>query len=62
MARTIPFKQADVSRAVKGAISGGMRIGRIEIDPSSGKIIILPPDAKPAEENPVDMWLRKNAG
>jgi hypothetical protein len=62
MARAIPFKQADVSRAIKGAIVGGMNIGRVEIDPSSGKIVILPPDAKAQEENPLDKWLRKHAG
>lgn len=62
MARTIPFKQADVSRAVKGALTGGMKIGRVEIDPSSGRIVILPPDAKPAEENALDKWLTKHAG
>jgi hypothetical protein len=62
MARTIPFKQADISRAVKGALTGGMKIGRVEIDPSSGKIIIMPPEAKASEENPLDNWLRKHAG
>jgi hypothetical protein len=35
------FKQSDVTRAVRGAIAAGLRVGKVEIDPS-GKIIILP--------------------
>ena len=34
------FKQSDVTRAIRGAIGGGMRVGRIEID-IHGRIVIL---------------------
>jgi hypothetical protein len=40
MARTPPtFKQADVTKAVKGAIAADLHIARVEID-GSGKIVI----------------------
>ena len=40
------FKQADVTRAVRGVVEAGMRVGRVEIDPS-GKIVILSESAAP---------------
>jgi hypothetical protein len=42
-ART-PFRQADISRAVKGATAAGLVIGRVEIDPN-GTIVIVSGDA-----------------
>lgn len=33
------FRQADVTRAVKGAQAAGIRVGRIQIDPR-GQIVI----------------------
>ena len=38
--RPASFRQADVSRAVKGATAAGLTIGRIEIDPT-GKIVLV---------------------
>ena len=35
-----PFRQADISRAVKGATAAGLVIGRVEIDPD-GTIVIV---------------------
>jgi hypothetical protein len=62
MARTIPFKQADVQRAVKGAALGGMSIGRMEIDPATGRIVIFAKgEEKPAETNEFDEWTKKRA-
>jgi hypothetical protein len=40
MSRRTAFRQADVSRAVKGATSAGVTISRIEID-AAGKIVIV---------------------
>jgi hypothetical protein len=34
------FRQADISRAVKGATAAGLVIGRVEID-QDGKIVIV---------------------
>jgi hypothetical protein len=36
------FRQADLTRAIKAAKAAGVEIGRIEIDPASGKIVIIP--------------------
>jgi hypothetical protein len=38
--RPASFRQADVSRAVKGATAAGLTIGRIEID-LTGKIVLV---------------------
>jgi hypothetical protein len=56
------FRQADLQRALRAAKSSGVEVARIEIEPASGKIIIV---AKGTGEtdfgNPLDAWLAKNA-
>jgi hypothetical protein len=39
MVRGVRFRQADISRAVKGAKAAGISVSRIEID-ADGKIVI----------------------
>jgi hypothetical protein len=57
MARgTVPFKQSDVTRAVRGAAAAGVEIVRIEIDTTTGSIIILTSRAADAAVAPYDMW------
>lgn len=41
MTARVAFKQDDVKRAVKGAVDGGVEIGRVEVEPD-GKIVIIP--------------------
>lgn len=48
------FKQADVARAYKALTGAGMRVGRVEIDPT-GKIIILG-DRDAAKSAAVNEW------
>lgn len=40
MSRAARFRQADLTRAVKGARASGLSVQRVEIDPN-GKIVIL---------------------
>jgi hypothetical protein len=36
-----PFRRTDVTRAIKGAIAAGVEIARAEIEPNTGKIVIV---------------------
>lgn len=48
------FKQDDLTRAVRGLANAGLRVGRVEIEPS-GKIVILSEGtAAPAKRNAWD--------
>jgi hypothetical protein len=35
------FRRTDLTRAIKGAISAGIEIARAEIEPQTGKIVIV---------------------
>jgi hypothetical protein len=48
-----PFRQADVTRAIKGAVAAGVDISRIEID-AAGKIVIVPGKPTEVPATPVD--------
>lgn len=48
MSRRLAFKQADVSRALKGAIVAGMKVERVEID-QDGKIVLRFDEARVGE-------------
>jgi len=50
------FKQRDVARAVRGAEAAGIQIGRVDIDPASGKISIVP--TGPKNDGELDRWLK----
>ena len=53
-ARAVRFKQADLTRAIKGVEAAGARWGRIEIA-KDGNIIILPESAEAKQDlNPWD--------
>ncbi|KQM72175.1 hypothetical protein [Sphingomonas sp. Leaf20] len=59
MSAAARFKEADVTRAVRGAAKAGMMVGRIEIDPN-GKIVILSQSvAPPTDPNPWDIVIGK---
>lgn len=61
MSAAARFKEADITRAVRGATKAGMLVGRIEIDPN-GKIVILSEAvAPPVDPNPWDDVLHGKA-
>jgi hypothetical protein len=39
--KRLPFKQSEIERAIRGARAQGLNVGRIEIEPRSGKISIV---------------------
>lgn len=53
MSKPVRFTKADLQRAISGAVSAGLLVGRIEIEPN-GKIVILPVTNKPSHDN--DEW------
>lgn len=55
---TAPFNQRDVTKAVRGAVAGGMEIGRVEIDPRTGRIIVLPANAVTVQGDALDEELK----
>jgi hypothetical protein len=47
------FKQNDVTKACKGVVRAGLEVQRVEIDQTTGKIVVFagkPPDANSANE------------
>jgi hypothetical protein len=50
------FKQADLKRALKGAVAAGVEIARIEIDARTGNIIMLTPQVPSAPVAPYELW------
>ena len=66
MAKTqASFREVDVRRAIGGAQAAGMRVTRVEIDPSTGLIILASGRSDAVAEqksaNALDDWLRSNA-
>jgi hypothetical protein len=58
------FREVDVRRAISGAVAAGMRVTRVEVDPSTGLIILATGTSdtlaasKPA--NALDTWIKEN--
>jgi hypothetical protein len=48
-----PFRQADVTKAIKGTVAAGVDIARVEID-AAGKIVIVPGKPTEVPATPVD--------
>jgi len=54
--KRLKFTENDLVRAIKSALKAGLAIARLEIDPQSGKIIIITGKAtEPEEPNPWDV-------
>jgi hypothetical protein len=59
--RTAILRQADLQRALRAAKSAGIDIERVEVDPLSGKIVIIAKGATAGTETALDTWLAANA-
>ena len=60
MSRRLAFRQADVSRALKGALAAGLTVTRVEIG-SDGKIVIVSGKDEPEPANDFDKWKARHA-
>jgi hypothetical protein len=56
----VQFRHADLRRALRAAKAEGIPIGRIEIEPITGKIVIIAGDAQ-TTTTPLDTWMAANA-
>jgi hypothetical protein len=62
MRRPSKFKKTDVTRAAKAVLAAGVGIARIEIEPVSGKITIMPSSSSGSEETTdLDTWMARDA-
>lgn len=57
--RQVRFRQADVTRALKGALGAGMTVSRVEIDPD-GRIVLAAPGEPSTPQSELDRWLGKS--
>lgn len=57
----VSFKVGDIARAIKGARKGNMEPGRVEIDPVTGKIVVIAATQTTEPENAVDKWVKNHA-
>ena len=61
--RPAVFRQSDLQRALRAARCAGLDVKQVEIDPTTGKIIITTTTsgAEALSLNPLDKWLASNA-
>lgn len=56
MPRRPVITQAAIARAVKGAQAAGLKVGRIEIDPSTGRIVVISGDDPTQPLTKLEAW------
>lgn len=54
MTNAARFRQSDVTRAIKGAVAAGMRVGKFEIDANGHIVIWSASDAGVTRRNTMD--------
>ena len=55
------FRQTETARVVRAALSAGLPVARVEVDPASGKITVIAgaPEVNKASE--LDTWMEAHA-
>ena len=56
----VTLKQADVKRALCGAVAAGVEVARVEIDTRTGTIVILTPRFITGPVGAYDAWKAQN--
>lgn len=51
----VKFKEVDIKRAVKATQKAGVSVLRVEVDPKTGKIVVIAKGQEPGETG-VDTW------
>lgn len=46
-ARPALVSQAEIKRTLQAALSAGLRIGRVEVDHATGRVVVFPEGAEP---------------
>jgi hypothetical protein len=57
----VPFRQGDVTRAVKGAIAAGLNVVGVKVNPQTGAIELVISESAGQNSNPLDEWMAKHA-
>jgi hypothetical protein len=62
MAKRVAFKQADLQRALRAARAAGLEVARVEIDPGTGRIVMITnSEAGQQMLSPLDQWMASHA-
>ena len=51
-ARPARVSQAEIKRTLQAALAAGMRIGRVEVDHATGRVVVIPEGALPGTSGP----------
>ena len=57
----LPFRQTDVSRAVRGAVAAGLTVQRVEVDKAGKIVVVVGEPGKADVHNPLDQWMANHA-
>jgi hypothetical protein len=55
------FRQADVTRAVKGAVAAGLNVVGVKVNPQTGAIELVTGESTVQDSTPLDEWMAKHA-
>jgi hypothetical protein len=55
MTRPSPFRQRDVTKAIKAAVAGGLQIGRVEVA-QDGRIVLISEKREPTKDEETNEW------